>query len=428
MSSIIKGTSLMGAAESLTIPTKSEGKFTERKELAACCRKTVMCRFFLAGTCERGNRCNFAHGENELQAPPDLRNTQLCPTVAAGKQCVNKQCKFAHDKTDLRKFPKPEQEDGALKRDVSDTSKVSHASTTVASGASTPLSFGDSQASSSMSPAEYATTCASADADLAANLAMALRAVTAVAASRSQQGEAPDKVVRKELASRCRKTMICKFFQQGNCERGAACNFAHGEEDLRQAPDLRLTQLCPSLAATGVCQDKDCRYAHKSAELRKFPGNGAEVLKLPQQGGPVFDRQTSDASTAFCEQPFSRQTTPFSRQITADIFSRQTSDMETAPLCSDAESIWGRVITPDINLNLPVGRLLVKNTFLTLEEEAPAGAARRVSSAPAEVRSFALKAPAPRVVDRTRRQVLTRAHAAVPERRGPLVPGRVTIE
>jgi len=415
---MVAGANQIAAAENFRIPAKSEGKFTERKELASCCRKTVMCRFFLAGACERGKRCNFAHGEEELQAPPDLRCTQLCPAVAAGKQCVNKQCKFAHDKTDLRKFPKPEQEDAPLKRDVS---KASYASTTVASGASTPFSLGDIQASSLRSPAEDTAQSVSADADLAANLAIALQAVAAVAASRSQHAEAPEssRVVRKELASRCRKTTMCKFFLAGSCERGAACNFAHGENELRQVPDLRLTQLCPSLAATGVCRDSDCKYAHSSAELRKFPGSGVEVLKLPQRGGPLFNRQTSDASTVFCEQPFSRQTSP-------NVFSRQTSDASTSPVCFDANSMWDRVITPDINISLPVGRLLVKNTFLTLEEEAVAGATRRASSAPPEVRSFALKVPAPKVVDRTRRRVL--ACEAKPEQTGPLVPGRVSIE
>ena len=35
------------------------------------------------------------------------------------------------------------------------------------------------------------------------------------------------------------KTSICRNFQNGNCQMGEACHFAHGDEDLRKSTDVR---------------------------------------------------------------------------------------------------------------------------------------------------------------------------------------------
>eukprot|EP00974_Lingulodinium_polyedra_P059529 5733956-Lingulodinium_polyedra.AAC.1 len=33
-----------------------------------------------------------------------------------------------------------------------------------------------------------------------------------------------------------RKTLICKYWAQGRCKRGANCSFAHGEQELCRVP------------------------------------------------------------------------------------------------------------------------------------------------------------------------------------------------
>ena len=68
-----------------------------------------------------------------------------------------------------------------------------------------------------------------------------------------------------------RKTAMCQDWKQGHCNDGAACDYAHGEDDLRSA-GLYKTQLC-IFFARGYCRKGVlCRHAHGKAELRQ-PGD-----------------------------------------------------------------------------------------------------------------------------------------------------------
>ncbi|EER14604.1 conserved hypothetical protein, partial [Perkinsus marinus ATCC 50983] len=40
------------------------------------------------------------------------------------------------------------------------------------------------------------------------------------------------------------KIRLCKFYEHGLCWHGDNCSYAHGEKELRQAPDLRKTKIC----------------------------------------------------------------------------------------------------------------------------------------------------------------------------------------
>lgn len=68
------------------------------------------------------------------------------------------------------------------------------------------------------------------------------------------------------------KTRLCSFHASGLCRRGAACGFAHGDEDLRPSPDFERTSVCPHWLNSGECKVVGCRYAHSGEELRKQPG------------------------------------------------------------------------------------------------------------------------------------------------------------
>lgn len=60
-------------------------------------------------------------------------------------------------------------------------------------------------------------------------------------------------------------TKMCRFFEQGACERGKRCTFAHAAVELKPVPDLHCTKLC----AKGTdCLDPGCRFAHRQAEIR----------------------------------------------------------------------------------------------------------------------------------------------------------------
>lgn len=76
-----------------------------RAHLSSVCKKTQMCRFFLANRCDRGDHCAYAHADEEICALPDLKCTQLCPMVSRGEFCTDAKCKYAHHSIELKKFP-----------------------------------------------------------------------------------------------------------------------------------------------------------------------------------------------------------------------------------------------------------------------------------------------------------------------------------
>eukprot|EP00403_Amphidinium_massartii_P033677 CAMPEP_0178437672 /NCGR_PEP_ID=MMETSP0689_2-20121128/35138_1 /TAXON_ID=160604 /ORGANISM="Amphidinium massartii, Strain CS-259" /LENGTH=359 /DNA_ID=CAMNT_0020059931 /DNA_START=53 /DNA_END=1132 /DNA_ORIENTATION=+ len=64
-----------------------------------------------------------------------------------------------------------------------------------------------------------------------------------------------------------RKTKLCVYHLKGTCKNGWSCSYAHAEQELQNAPDLRKTRLCKAFAA-GSCTNKSCTYAHSADELR----------------------------------------------------------------------------------------------------------------------------------------------------------------
>lgn len=66
-----------------------------------------------------------------------------------------------------------------------------------------------------------------------------------------------------------KKTRLCKFNQVGACTRGSGCTFAHDAKELQPQPDFFCTKLCRNLVTLGVCEDPECRFAHKKDQIRK---------------------------------------------------------------------------------------------------------------------------------------------------------------
>uniref|UniRef100_A0A0G4FM21 C3H1-type domain-containing protein n=1 Tax=Chromera velia CCMP2878 TaxID=1169474 RepID=A0A0G4FM21_9ALVE len=69
------------------------------------------------------------------------------------------------------------------------------------------------------------------------------------------------------------KTKLCKAWGAGACSRGAACDFAHGIDELRATPDYFKTTLCKfynSNGRGGGCPlGSKCRHAHGVHELQQ---------------------------------------------------------------------------------------------------------------------------------------------------------------
>mmetsp|Transcript_10033 Transcript_10033/g.22489 ORF Transcript_10033/g.22489 Transcript_10033/m.22489 type:complete len:463 (+) Transcript_10033:96-1484(+) len=81
------------------------------------------------------------------------------------------------------------------------------------------------------------------------------------------------------------KTKMCKSHLSGQCHRGQACNFAHGQEELRPLPNLRRTKMCREICKMGFCsKGRNCGFAHSLAEMR--PKAALPLLVMPSKQDP----------------------------------------------------------------------------------------------------------------------------------------------
>lgn len=120
------------------------------------------------------------------------------------------------------------------------------------------------------------------------------------------------------------KTQMCKFQAAGKCKRGAACFFAHSRQELRAAPDLRCTRICPTLVAGGRCVNPKCNYAHKRAELRDsvktsgapHPGVPRPGVVAMEEGGEIQRTQFQPAQIlASSSAPHSARQAPTGKEV-----------------------------------------------------------------------------------------------------------------
>lgn len=65
------------------------------------------------------------------------------------------------------------------------------------------------------------------------------------------------------------KTQLCRHFATGNCGKGSSCNFVHSVEEFKHLPNLLHTKMCRALIETGTCSNENCTFAHHEHELRK---------------------------------------------------------------------------------------------------------------------------------------------------------------
>eukprot|EP00931_Biecheleriopsis_adriatica_P018112 TRINITY_DN12768_c0_g1_i1.p1 TRINITY_DN12768_c0_g1~~TRINITY_DN12768_c0_g1_i1.p1 ORF type:complete len:377 (-),score=62.16 TRINITY_DN12768_c0_g1_i1:46-1176(-) len=206
-----------------------QGANQGRPEVRDLMKKTLLCKFNLSGRCLRGSSCDFAHDPQELHPAPDLRKTRLCtPFLAVGSCKYGLSCTFAHTAEELRTVENGVQERGEVRL------------------------FQGSMTSATAQPA-----CSLFD---------------------TAKGPSSEKHAKSKLAAR---TLLCKFYLNGACTRGSACSFAHGEDKLRQKPDLFKTGLCLRFMTSGECRhDQGCRFAHGMQELRsREDGQDFETAK-----------------------------------------------------------------------------------------------------------------------------------------------------
>ncbi|OII73983.1 uncharacterized protein cubi_02785 [Cryptosporidium ubiquitum] len=64
--------------------------------------KTKLCLMFSKGACKNGDNCRFAHGNEDLRTPVNLKKTKLCPFWLSSACSIGENCPFAHGTTELR--------------------------------------------------------------------------------------------------------------------------------------------------------------------------------------------------------------------------------------------------------------------------------------------------------------------------------------
>lgn len=175
-----------------------------------------------------------------------------------------------------------------------------------------------------------------------------------------------------------KKTKLCAFFVRGACERGNRCGFAHGRDQLQDAPDLYKTTLCDRYMTKGFCKKgKDCSHAHGLQELRSVAFGKNEDTPCSQ----VSTRTPSPSD----KWPSSEQDSMFFVQDDKD-----DTWSTIAPIDIREPSI-------EITIHLHQARLsrfeelasewktlmAVRNTFVHIRESSPLRSALRSQSCPA---------------------------------------------
>lgn len=198
------------------------------------------------------------------------------------------------------------------------------------------------------------------------------------------------------LGTACRKTKLCKLFGQGNCPKGTDCKFAHGEQELRMAPDLTCTQMCQEMLKFGECsRGASCHHAHRPEDLRPV----SEVLPIPavadalaakwqKRAEAVLSRPTNtdapnevDTSEAREHDDGSPSTSSSGSGSESDVFVVETSFLDA----SAEERLFEGCRLFYVPASMP---LAVRNTFFDVdngEDSVRIGASRRTQSAAARL-------------------------------------------
>lgn len=92
------------------------------------------------------------------------------------------------------------------------------------------------------------------------------------------------------VRSQCIKTRLCVFFEEGRCNKGDACDFAHGADELERPVDLRKTSICKQWEKNQCRRNAaQCRFAHGSADLRRTTTHAGTTVGESSDGEDQWD-------------------------------------------------------------------------------------------------------------------------------------------
>jgi hypothetical protein len=252
--------------------------------------KTTLCQFYLAGPCKNGDTCNFAHGTSELRTPQGdsvkdvggnkkvKLKTKLCEKFLQFGDCpFGMSCNYAHGVRELQK-----------------------------AAAATSNTTGGDAGGESDNPSFKTALCKSYMAGMYCHFGQRCQYAHGRHELREKAQLKPDELdeeTRKKLKEKNSqrpdyKTKLCKNFEQnGSCEFQELCNFAHGQEELKPAPEKPAVgaagsdQTSNSHYKTKLCKNGSsctfgsaCKFAHSADELRSAPAGGTPSLGYGSSG------------------------------------------------------------------------------------------------------------------------------------------------
>lgn len=115
-----------------SMPSSTPFEYVEGHKLSTAqlqmFKGTKFCKFFLAGSCDRGESCWFAHGLDTLKEPPDFSKTRFCEAFVLTGACrAGRRCRYAHGRHELRNIyakKTRKHSDAAFTSDISDEQKL----------------------------------------------------------------------------------------------------------------------------------------------------------------------------------------------------------------------------------------------------------------------------------------------------------------
>eukprot|EP00933_Yihiella_yeosuensis_P044308 TRINITY_DN39403_c0_g1_i1.p1 TRINITY_DN39403_c0_g1~~TRINITY_DN39403_c0_g1_i1.p1 ORF type:complete len:595 (+),score=117.76 TRINITY_DN39403_c0_g1_i1:385-2169(+) len=191
--------------------------------------KTLICKFWLKGRCDRGEGCKYAHGEAEKNAACKVI---MCQFIVGGGRCrLGAECLYKHS------------EDEALENTSgrSDSGEISSEEANLDVARSARRNSLDSRKKADMG---------------------------------SSAGEFTSRYAAGWQNGSFDKTALCKFFAQNKCQRGAGCKYAHGEDEQRRA-----CQSIPCKHGADCTLGAACMYAHPEPEKTEDENEQSDALK-----------------------------------------------------------------------------------------------------------------------------------------------------
>merc|ERR1712200_30015 len=277
--------------------------------------KSSLCKNYKDGKCTYGAKCNFAHGPTELRAPGmmdavpmamgmtqvvaasgvnALYKTTMCTNMMKEGKCAHAQnCKFAHTAAELRTpgggfangpglpVPGPTGATGQQVMIHGTDGKIKYKTTIC----ETWKANGSCDRGSNCIYAHGQSDLRQKSQMPMQNMPMQNMSPMTTAYPPHYSGLPANQMASQQTQNPRWKTSMCiAFAKNGFCTKMAACQYAHGPQELRGAttmPQTNMvgqssqgagnykTQMCKNVTEKGHCNFGDnCQYAHSSAELR----------------------------------------------------------------------------------------------------------------------------------------------------------------